>query len=136
MRQTALCFTLVMAATGCGPRELHVTMNSDNNSGQSGFAVVTDRGTKGVSVLVETSAPEFAGAQHAHIHLGDCGEVGMKRAFLTELDALPAKPNRYGSTTEVGGITFAMLHTGAWIINVHDVRDEGVYVCCGEIPNP
>jgi hypothetical protein len=36
----------------------------------------------------------------------------------------------------VGGVTFPLLSTGQWIINVHDSRDNGIYVSCGEIPNP
>lgn len=132
-----LCVLLVMATAACGPRELRVTMNSDNNSGQTGFAVLIDRGNKGMTVTVETSAPDFdEKPQNAHIHEGDCGEVGVIRAALTPLDKLPARPDRYASTTEVGGVNFALLSTGQWIINVHDGRDNGIYVSCGEIPNP
>ncbi len=136
MRQTALCLTLVIVGTACGPREIHVTMNSDNNSGQSGFAVITDRGAKGVTVYVETSAPEFVAKQNAHFHNGDCGEVGMKRGTLEGLVALANKTERAGSTTELGSISFAILATDSLIINVHDARDEGVYVSCGEVPRP
>jgi len=50
MCQTALCFTLLMLGSAAGERELRVTMNADNNSGQSGFAVLIDRGAKGVYV--------------------------------------------------------------------------------------
>lgn len=132
-----LCVLLVMATTACGPRELRVTMNSDNNSGQTGFAILVDRGAKGITVTVETSAPDFnEKPQNAHIHEGDCGEVGVIRAALDPLIALPSKPGRFGSITEVGGVTFPMLATGQWIINVHDARDNGVYVSCGEIPQP
>jgi hypothetical protein len=132
-----LCVLLVMATTACGPRELRITMNSDNNSGQTGFAVLVDRGNRGMTVTVETSAPDFNELpQDAHVHEGDCGEVGATRATLTPLAAVPNAPDRYGSTTEVGGLTFAMLSTGQWIINVHDARDDGIYVSCGEIPAP
>ena len=142
MRPT-LCLLAALATTACGPRELRVTMKSDNNSGQTGFAVVTDQGAKGITVVVETSAPENVGPQYAHIHSGNCGEVGPIRANLLKLEALTAadKVGRAGSTSaevlllnETKLMTFAMVSTGEWIINVHDERDFQVYVSCGEIP--
>ena len=33
-------------------------------------------------------------------------------------------------------MSFTDLATGEWIINVHDARDTGIYVSCGEIPKP
>ena len=134
MRPT-LCVLLVMAATACGPRELHITMNSDNNSGQIGFAVLFDLGAK-MRVTIETRAPDFTSPQHAHIHVGNCGEVGEKRGFLKDLIALDDKPGRVGSTTDLDSMTFKTLATGEWILNVHDARENDVYVSCGEIPTP
>ena len=74
MRLRLSCLLLVVtSASACGPRELKVTMNSDNNSGQTGFAVLTDRGGKKMTVTVETSAPDYVDApQNAHIHEGNC----------------------------------------------------------------
>lgn len=141
MRQIALGF-LMLVATGCGPKVLKVTMNADNNSGQKGFAEITELGAKGVSVTIETNAPDFRAddpameQQKAHIHKGNCGEVGEKVGFLQPLHALADKPNRFGTTTDVEKPTFAMLGKGEWIINVHDARDDQIYVSCGEIPAP
>lgn len=134
MRST-LWVLLVMVTAACGPRELHITMNSDNNSGQTGFAVLSDLGAK-MRVLVETRAPDFDSAQNAHIHVGNCGEVGEKRGFLKQLLPLADKPGRVGSTTDLDSMTFKTLATGEWILNVHDARDNDVYVSCGEIPKP
>jgi hypothetical protein len=136
MRRTALCFVLALAA-GCAPREVRVTMNSDNNSGQKGFAVITDMG-KSVTVVVETSAPDFTGPQNVHIHKGNCGEVEGVYADLLNLTELADKPGRVGSTsTEVrkrpeGLLQFEELEEGEWLINVHDARDGLLYVSCGE----
>ncbi len=128
---------LSLVSLGCGPRELRVAMNPDNNSGQSGFAVILDRGGKGITVTVETSAPAFPGPQVAHIHAGSCGEVGAVRVGLDMLEALPSQADRYGSTTEITmGTPFDTFKSGAWIINVHDTRDIGLYVSCGKIPAP
>jgi hypothetical protein len=88
-----------------------------------------------MTVTVETNAPEVS-PQNAHIHDGNCGEVGIIRAPLNKLEALPGKAGRVGSTTEVTAVNFTMLGTGEWIINAHDARDGAIYVSCGEIPRP
>lgn len=112
-------------------------MNSDNNSGQKGFAVITDKG-KSVTVLVETSAPDFEGSQNVHIHKGNCGEVEEVYAPLLNLQALPDKPGRVGSTsTDVlkrdgALLQFEEFEEGEWLINVHDARELTLYVSCGE----
>jgi hypothetical protein len=137
MRRTALLVVLSLAA-GCAPREIKVTMNSDNNSGQKGFAVITDKG-KSITVEVETSAPDFEGAQNVHIHKGNCGEVEEVYAPLLNLQKLEDKPGRVGSTsTDVlkkdgsGLVQFDEFEKGEWLINVHDARDNLIYVSCGE----
>ena len=137
MRLIALCCTLVWAS-GCAPRELHVTMNADNNSGQSGFAVLIDRGTE-IDVIVETSAPEFEAVQSIHLHRGNCGEVGMIYADLSTIDVLAGKPGRAGSTTRgvmkrdsTEKVQFKDFEEGDWLINIHDAREFTIYVSCGE----
>ena len=145
MRRTALCFALVFAA-GCAPREVRVTMNSDNNSGQKGFAVITDKGDS-VTVVVETNAPEFEGPQNVHIHKGNCGEVEGVYADLLNLTALEGKPGRVGSTTidvkkrpppgpPLESLQFEEMQEGEWLINVHDARENTLYVSCGEFTLP
>ncbi len=138
MRLIALCCTLVLVVSGCAPRELHVTMNADNNSGQSGFAVLIDRGTE-IDVVVETSAPEFEGVQSVHLHRGNCGEVEMIYAHLFNLEVLPNTPGRVGSTTRgvvkrdsEEKVQFKDFAGGDWLINVHDAREFPLYVSCGE----
>jgi hypothetical protein len=113
-------------------------MNSDNNSGQVGFAVITDRGARGFSVLVDTIAPEFGEPQLAHIHGGSCGELDPIKAHLNPLGATGCDAGRFCSTTDVKpeAMKFSELSTGSWVINVHDARDVRLYVSCGEIPKP
>lgn len=142
MRPTALCFVFLIAASGCGPRERKVTMNSDNNSGQSGFAVLTDVGGS-MTVRVETNTPEFVErTQNMHIHTGNCGEVDPIVAPLNNPESLEDKPGRVGSTTtevvRIGGgplLQFEELLEGEWLINIHDARDKDIYVSCGELQN-
>lgn len=128
-----LPFLLCLVAVACAPRELRVTMNDDNNSGQEGFAVLTDRGA-GMTVYVQTTAPLFVKEQVAHIHPGNCGELDAPRVELTKLTAADGGTAR--STTEVAGFGFKDLATGDWAINVHDARDSSIYVSCGQLPRP
>lgn len=127
----------LLALCGCGPRELVVTMKADNNSGQTGFATITEIGA-GLRVVVETSVPDFLSStgQVAHIHEGNCGEIGRIRAGLVNLKELPDKPGRFGSTSEVATLKFNDFKMGEWAINAHDERDNLVYVSCGQIPKP
>ncbi len=142
--RSSLLAVLLVAGSACGPRELKVTLNSDNNSGQSGFAVITDLGGKqGIAVYVETSAPEYREPQLAHIHTGTCGEIGNQRGMLEALAASPENPDRFVSTTRPvpdlltsQAFTFDLLKEGEWAINVHDAREVPLYVSCGEIPHP
>lgn len=138
MRLIALCCTLVLAASGCAPRELKVTMNADNNSGQSGFAVLIDRGNE-IDVVVETSAPEFEGVQSVHLHRGNCGEVEAIYADLEPIAQFTEKPGRAGSTTRgvlkrgtSVKVQFEDFAKGEWLINIHDAREFTLYVSCGE----
>jgi hypothetical protein len=134
---------LCLLVLACGPRQLRVTLSADNNSGQSGTATLTDDG-KTMTVVVETVAPLYQDAeQFAHIHPGTCGELGPAYVNLTKLGALATKPGAWGSTTTLtqvrdGGPNFGFdeLSTGEWAINIHDAREFGVYVTCGEIPKP
>lgn len=137
-----------LALLGCGPRQLRVTMNADNHSGQAGFALITEL-SNGVRVEFETSMPDAA-PQPAHVHHGTCGEVGDKAFGLRTAVEDPARPGRFVSVTEltsanIGEATVdgkpvdqkylklsALLET-PHLINLHDPRDVGIYVSCGEI---
>lgn len=130
MKITAAAVALLCLA-GCGPTELRVTMKSDNNSGQTGFAVLEDLGEQ-IRVTVETTIPTTGDTpQTAHIHDGDCGEIGPVRAGLDRLEKLGE--GRFGSTTVVS-LTFKTLAGGKFAINAHDATDPAVYVSCGEVP--
>lgn len=133
MRLIAAAVT-VLLTSACGPAKLEVTMKSDNNSGQVGFATLESLGEKGMRVIIETTVPITGDApQQAHIHDGTCGEIGIIRAGLSRLEKLGDK--RFGSTTDVA-LTFDDLKTGPFAINAHDASDPSVYVSCGEVPTP
>lgn len=125
----------LLLASACGPSELRVTMNSDNNSGQVGFAVIERLGDRGLRVTVETTVPSTGTAkQSAHIHKDNCGEIGDVVVGLNALESLGNM--RFGSTTETEVLTFDDLKQGNYCINAHDATDPTVYVSCGEIPKP
>jgi hypothetical protein len=126
---------MVLFCTACGPRQLRITMNADNNSGQTGFALLVDQGRTGMLVTVETNLPDISTPQKAHIHTGTCGEIGPVVAPLNDLTSLPNQPGRFGSTTQVE-LTFDALTKSAHALNTHDARDFGVYVSCGDIAAP
>jgi hypothetical protein len=139
MRRTKRAVLVLAVISGCAPRELNVTMKSDNNSGQSGFAVVTAVGNT-ITVVIETSAPDFEGPQNVHIHRGNCGEVEDIFAPLENVTKFdPPKPGRVGSTSkevrrkEDGALVkFEEFEAGDWLINIHDARENPLYVSCGE----
>lgn len=126
---------LVLGLCACGPRELRFTMKADNNSGQVGFAVLTDRGAT-LDALVEVSRSDITDAQPLHIHSGTCGEIGPVVVGLTPLTPVPADPATFRSETRGVKLSFKDLTGGAYAVNAHDARDTGVYVSCGEVPRP
>ncbi|MFT3714252.1 MAG: CHRD domain-containing protein [Archangium sp.] len=135
-----LALLAVSSLCACGPRELRVTMKPDNNSGQSGFAVIQELANE-LLITVETSIPDYQGpmGQLAHIHKGNCGEIGDIVVGLDRLKLL-SNQERWGSTTRKKyaeiTIKFDDFKKGDWAINVHDERDNPVYVSCGEVPKP
>ncbi|MBL8914367.1 MAG: hypothetical protein JNM17_26920 [Archangium sp.] len=135
VRLTTSIFAVVLLSA-CGPRELRVTMNADNNSGQTGFATLEDLGNT-VRVTVETSLPDYITdkGQAAHIHKGNCGEVGSNEGGIGPLKVLQRDPSRVGATN-VFPRPMSTFKEGDWLINVHDERDTLIYVSCGEIPKP
>lgn len=137
MRSPALPVLLALAA--CGPTSVRVVMNAENNSGQAGYATITERGTA-AAVEIVIGKSDDPRPQNAHVHPGRCGELGAIKAPLTPLQATGADPDHFRSTTDpvkaTDGtpMTFQDLTApGAYVLNVHDVRDASLYVSCGNI---
>jgi len=108
-------------------------MAAENNSGQSGFAILTALSAGETKVEVDIAASNDSRPQPAHVHEGRCGEIGPIRAPITFLQADARRSDRFVSTTEIG-IGLEQLLKGPYAINVHDVRDLALYVSCGQIP--
>jgi hypothetical protein len=121
---------LGVAGTGLAQRAapLTVRLSPQNNSGESGTAMLTEDGSKTKVVLAINGAPPGVG-QPVHIHKGSCAA----------LDANPA----YGLTTLTDGksettvdVPLATLQAGGYAINGHkSAEDVKTYVFCGNIEN-
>lgn len=123
---------LVLVASACGPQPLRVVMNAENNSGQSGFAVLTPLSASKTRVEIDVAASNDSRPQPAHVHDGRCGEIGAIKAGLTNLAPDAKKPGRFTSTTEID-VALDTLEKGTFAINAHDVRDFSLYITCGQI---
>jgi hypothetical protein len=117
----ALPFAAVTAATNT----LTVTLNAENNSGETGTATLTQV-TGGVQVVLAIKgAPSTA--QPAHIHTGTCADLKGVVYPLTSV-------TNGSSTTVVKGITIDQLLKSPMAINVHkSASDLATYVACGNI---
>jgi hypothetical protein len=130
MRATRPLTVLLLLA--CGPRQLQVTMNPDNNSGQAGSATLTEAGTGKTRVVVSIGKSDVPDAEPAHIHFGHCGMIGDKKSALVSLLPDQKDPSLFSSDSTVN-FDFSELTTGAYALNVHDSRDITLYVSCGDL---
>ena len=129
-RFVLLLFVCLGAA--CGPSTHRVVMNAENNSGQSGFAVLTPLSGGKTRVELDILPGNDPRKVAAHVHDGRCGEIGAIKAGLTDLEPNAAANGHFTSTSEIALALDAMLK-GTFAINVHDARDFSLYVSCGEI---
>jgi len=132
---------LVAVLSACGPGELRVTMKPDNNSGQSGFAVITQGQGGKVHVVLDVVAIGTA-AQLVHIHANStCGEISTPKYQLISPTPKPDDPTRIVSESDAsdsaeGPLQFKDLSKGGYVINMHFPTDNSVYTSCGEVPVP
>ena len=126
----ALAVVGILGVAGIGLAQraspLTVRLIPQNNSGESGTAMLTEDGSKTKVVLAVNGAPPGVG-QPVHIHKGSCAN----------LDANPA----YGLTTLTDGksettvdVPLTTLQNGGFAINGHkSAQDVKTYVFCGNI---
>lgn len=105
-----------------------VTLDAQNDSGESGTATLTDLGNGKVRVEVSVTGAPSGVPQPLHIHQGTCATLNPKPAFpLTS--AVDGK-----SVTEIDA-KLADLQNGDYAINGHkSAAEASVYVFCGNIP--
>jgi plastocyanin len=117
--------------TSCGniPRNsdtLTINLEEENDSGQSGFALLTPRGEDTEVWLTLTEGQMESSA--VHIHNGQCGpDLGGVVHPLTNIE-------NGASGTLVEDVTVASLLTGGFAINSHNAQDSSIYTACGNLP--
>ncbi|MCH8986716.1 hypothetical protein IIA94_00915 [Patescibacteria group bacterium] len=106
--------------------EVEVNLQEQNESGESGTAVITEVGGRIRVVLSLTGAPEDV-VQPAHIHMNSCANLGGVE--------YPLEFPTNGSSETMLEISMAELQAGLPLsVNVHKSPEEaGVYVACGNI---
>ncbi len=103
-----------------------VTLSPQNNSGQSGTAMLQQTGSDVVVTLRMTGIPAGV-AEPAHIHPGTCAKLNPAPKY-------PLTNATNGTTTTtIHNVQLASLLGGMYAINVHNARNLAIYVACGNI---
>ncbi len=106
---------------------LTVTLNTLNNSGQTGTATLTDAGNGQTKVDVTINGEPTGADEPMHIHNGSCTNLGSIKYPLN--DVIDGK-----SSTTINA-SLDSLQTGNLAINGHKSKtDMTTYIFCGEIP--
>lgn len=124
----ALSFLTFLAFAGsvAAADPLTITITTQNNSGQSGSATLTDLGNGQTKIVVTTTSPTAA-LQPIHIHEGTCSN-------LTPQVKYPLTNMTDGKSETTVNATLSSLLASPFAINVHKSQQEAaVYVACGEI---
>ena len=105
-------------------------LNQENNSGQTGVALLTDLGNGQTRVVVTLQNVPAGASEPAHIHPGNCGPT---------LNPTP----RYPLTNVVNGrsettiaTTLAELRSTPYALDVHRSAQDTALVACGNISGP
>ncbi len=109
-------------------KTLTINLSAQNNSGQSGVAMLTDDNGKTKVVLNLNGGPRDI-VQPAHIHIGSCANIGGVKYSLTFL--------RNGASDTVLNVSIdELLKQLPLAINVHKSAGEtAIYYSCGDIKN-
>lgn len=118
---------VLVAGTVLAQTEVTVNLEEQNDSGESGTAVLTDMGNNQVQVVVTIENAPAGVSQPMHIHEGTCDNLNAAPKYpLTNLVD--------GKSTTVVSTTLASLLASPHAINGHKSAEEAsVYVFCGNI---
>lgn len=108
------------------PEQIIVTIGPENESGQSGNAVLSEIDGK-VKVTLDLMGGPKDIMQPAHIHSGNCSAIGAVRYPLV----FPLN----GKSETMLDVSLAGLRaTAPLLVNVHKSKEEvTVYTACGDI---
>ena len=106
--------------------QLVVSLNEENESGETGTATLTEENDQ-VTVILDMTGFEPDVSQPAHIHTGTCPDVAGVVYPLTNV--------LNGSSTTVLDVTLAQLKSELPLgLNVHKSAQEvAVYTACGDL---
>lgn len=118
--------TISVDTNSSNDKTIHVTLNEQNSSGQSGKVTITEVNGKAKVILNITGKPSNI-AQPAHIHLNSCSNIGGVKFALTSVTN--------GASQTTLDVSIADLLVGLPLsINVHkSAAESSVYVACGDI---
>ncbi len=117
------------AVTGAQGQSVTLDLVSQNNSGISGTATLTDLGGGQMRVEIRVTGAE-AGPQPAHIHGGNCAQLDPAPRF-----SLTPVTNGV-STTDVEG-TLQQVTAAPHAIHLHKSPEElPIYVACADTKPP
>jgi hypothetical protein len=118
---------LAVAAKAAG-KSVKVTLNPQNNSGESGTATLIPIGANKTRVIVNLKGEPRSASQPAHIHQGPC-------ATLNPAPKWPLHNIQKGHSISVVPVGISTITSGTYAINVHrSASDIKTYVACGDIP--
>ncbi len=105
-----------------------VTLQAQNNSGQSGTAVLTELNDSTVSVVLNMNGGNFTQPQPAHIHIGACPNPGAVQYPLSNV------MNGKSETTLNVNMEKLLSSSQTLAINVHkSAAESSVYTACGNL---
>ena len=103
-----------------------ITLSEQNDSGQTGYATLIDRGAQTAAVLYLPAGN--LGSELVHIHSGQCG--GLLGGVVHTLTSFVSGSNVSISMVDA---TLMSLLAGDFAINAHKKGDPGVYTACGVV---
>ena len=108
-------------------REMTVTLDPENTSGQAGTATLVETDGKVMVTVALTGTPVGGPAQPAHIHVGACPGVGAVKYPLTSLVN--------GASVTTLDVTLDQLKGELPLaINIHkSAAEASVYTACGPL---
>jgi hypothetical protein len=124
-----LILMLAMVPVSGGAAEVGVTLQPQNNSGESGQATLADAADGKTKVTVIVNGQPAGVAQPLHVHKGTCANLDPKPAY-----GLPTLTD--GKSEATIDVALKTLQSEQYAINGHKSGQEvAVYVFCGEIPS-
>jgi plastocyanin len=118
--------------TSCGnipvdSESVTLALEAQNDSGQSGLATLTARGT--MTEIVAFLSPGPMESELIHIHSGQCGDDTLGEV----VHDLTSFVGGFGPTVSTVDAPLNSVQTGNFAINSHQTGDPSVYTACGNI---